>query len=124
MIFKKNNIYKKYADDNISGYFNLIINESKDIFQILESSFDGTIRIWNFHKNFQEAEKYIISILNLLNYPTEKELPPYVINFIIFFFLRKILLYFLFFLLLIFLFHQSILVHFQLFPLLIFLFHQ
>ena len=40
-----------------------------------------------FIKNFQEAEKYIISILNLLNYPTEKELPPYVINIIIFFFL-------------------------------------
>ena len=45
------------------------------------------IKIHILNKNFQEAEKYIISILNLLNYPTEKELPPYVINIIIFFFL-------------------------------------
>jgi hypothetical protein len=47
--YNKNNVYKKYADDNMAGHFNLIINESKDIVQILESSFDGIIRIWNFH---------------------------------------------------------------------------
>ena len=57
MIFNKNNIYIKYADDNIAGHFNLIINEGKDIFQILESSFDGTIRIWNFHKKFSRSRK-------------------------------------------------------------------
>ena len=46
----KNDVYKKYTDDNNNtGHFNLIINENKDIFQILESSFDGNIRIWNFH---------------------------------------------------------------------------
>ena len=45
------------------------------------------IKINILNNNIQDAEKYIISILNLLNYPTEKELPPYVINIIIFFFL-------------------------------------
>ena len=39
------------------------------------------------NNNVQDAEKYINSILSFLNYPTEKELPPYVINIIIFYFL-------------------------------------
>ena len=45
------------------------------------------IKINILNNNFQDAEKFIISILNLLNYPTEKELPPYVINIIVFYFL-------------------------------------
>ena len=45
------------------------------------------IKINILNNNAQDAEKYINSILSLLNYPTEKELPPYVINTIIFYFL-------------------------------------
>ena len=45
------------------------------------------IKINIMNNNFQEAKKYIISVLNLLNNPNEKELPPYVINIIIFYFL-------------------------------------
>ena len=45
------------------------------------------IKINILNNNAQDAEKYINSILSLLNYPTEKELPPYVINIIIFYFL-------------------------------------
>ena len=45
------------------------------------------IKINILSNNFKEAEKYVVSLLNLLNYPTEKELPPYVINIIVFYFL-------------------------------------
>ena len=45
------------------------------------------IKINTLNSNFKEAEKYVISVLSLLNYPTEKELPPYVINIIVFYFL-------------------------------------
>ena len=45
------------------------------------------IKINILNSNFKEAEKYIVSVLSLLNYPTEKELPPYVINIIVFYFL-------------------------------------
>ena len=45
------------------------------------------IKINLLNHNIPDAEKYINSILSLLNYPTEKELPPYVINIIIFYFL-------------------------------------
>ena len=45
------------------------------------------IKINILNNNAPDAEKYINSILSLLNYPTEQELPPYVINIIIFYFL-------------------------------------
>ena len=45
------------------------------------------IKINILNNNPQDAEKYINSILSLLNYSAEKELPPYVINIIIFYFL-------------------------------------
>ena len=45
------------------------------------------IKINILNNNFKEAEKYVNSLLSLLNYPTEKELPPYVINIIVFYFL-------------------------------------
>ena len=45
------------------------------------------IKINILNNNLKEAEKYVISVLSLLNYPTEKELPPYVINIIVFYFL-------------------------------------
>ena len=45
------------------------------------------IKINILNNNFQEAEKYINATLSLLNYPTEKELPSFVINIIIFYFL-------------------------------------
>ena len=49
--------------------------------------FINLIKINILNNNAQEAEKYIKSMLTLLNYSAEKELPPYVINIIIFYFL-------------------------------------
>ena len=45
------------------------------------------IKINILNNNAQDAEKYIKSMLTLLNYSAEKELPPYVINIIIFYLL-------------------------------------
>ena len=45
------------------------------------------IKINILSSNFKEAQKYVNSLLTLLNYPNEKELPPYVINIIVFYFL-------------------------------------
>ena len=44
-------IYHKYIDidKNYSGHYSLIINSSEEMVKLIESSFDGYIRIWNFH---------------------------------------------------------------------------
>ena len=48
--YNKNDIYKKYCDnDNNNDHFSIIINESKEDIIIIESSYDGNLRIWNFH---------------------------------------------------------------------------
>ena len=46
-----NDVYKQYcdSDDNNKGHFNMIVTECKGIIEIIESSFDGNIRIWDFH---------------------------------------------------------------------------
>ena len=47
--YNKNEIYKKYSDNGHNGGCFIFINESKEIIKIIESSYDGNLRIWNFH---------------------------------------------------------------------------
>jgi WD40 repeat protein len=48
--YNENKIYHKYYENNnIYGHLSLIINKKKEITEIIESSYDGNIRIWNFH---------------------------------------------------------------------------
>ena len=57
--YNKNELYYKYIDKNILNFFHIrednyarqsiIITENKGIIQLIESSMDGNIRIWNFH---------------------------------------------------------------------------
>jgi hypothetical protein len=46
------------------------------------------IKINLLNENISEAEKYINSMLSLLNYPSKKDLAPYVINIILYYLLR------------------------------------
>lgn len=52
--YVNNKTYHKYEDlkennENNSFHTSLILNFSKDITQLIESSWDGNIRIWDFH---------------------------------------------------------------------------
>ena len=47
--YEKNELYFKYYDNENRGHFSAIINNNKDIIELIESCFDGYIRIWNFH---------------------------------------------------------------------------
>ena len=47
--YNKNDTYKKYSDHDNNGSCCIIINKSKEDIIIIESSFDGNLRIWNFH---------------------------------------------------------------------------
>ena len=48
--YNNNKIYHKYYDNNNKNHYNIIIYHSKDNkTELIESSSDGIIRIWNFH---------------------------------------------------------------------------
>ena len=47
--FEKKELYKIYYDNNNRGHYCAIINNYENIIQLIESSTDGKIRIWNFH---------------------------------------------------------------------------
>ena len=47
--FNKNEVYYKYCDNDNKGHGSIIINKNENIIQLIESSWDGNIRIWNFH---------------------------------------------------------------------------
>ena len=47
--YNENKIYKKYYDEDKRGHHSIIINNDNEIIQLIESSFDGNIRIWDFH---------------------------------------------------------------------------
>ena len=47
--YKENKIYHIYYDNDKQNHFSLIMNNKEGIIQIIESSEDGNIRIWNFH---------------------------------------------------------------------------
>ena len=49
--FKERKLYHKYCDKNDCGnHFSIIINETDNIIKLIESNFEGFIRIWNFHE--------------------------------------------------------------------------
>ena len=48
--YTNNELYHIYTDDNKLGSNSIVINDDdKEIIKLIESSFEGTIRIWNFH---------------------------------------------------------------------------
>ena len=47
--YKENKIYHKYFDNNNALHLSSIIYDKEKIIQLIESSTDGFIRIWNFH---------------------------------------------------------------------------
>ena len=52
--FNNNKLYHKYYDRSaieIKGHFSVIISRSENTIKLIDSSFDGFVRIWNFHSN-------------------------------------------------------------------------
>ena len=47
--FVKNVLYYKYYDNDNRGHFSIIEYYHENIMKLIESCFDGHIRIWNFH---------------------------------------------------------------------------
>ena len=49
--YNENRIYHKYHEysENNLGHLSIIINKKKEKTELIESSCDGNIRIWNFH---------------------------------------------------------------------------
>ena len=47
--YKNNKLYHKYLDLYENKPRNIVINNSKEIVEIFESSYDGNLRIWNLH---------------------------------------------------------------------------
>ena len=47
--FNKNEMYKKYYDNDDKGHFSIIIYNEEGVIKIIESSINSYIRIWNFH---------------------------------------------------------------------------
>ena len=48
-IYEKNIEYKEYKDNYNNNHLSIIIHKSEDILKLIESCYDGNIRIWNFH---------------------------------------------------------------------------
>ena len=50
--YDKSNIYYKYSDNNNHCiYFNAIVNNNNGVTELIASSSDGIIRIFNFHSS-------------------------------------------------------------------------
>ena len=47
--YNKNTVYHKYYDNDRKSHYSIIIYNYDKIIKMVESSFDGNIRIWNFH---------------------------------------------------------------------------
>ena len=47
--YDKNIIYHKYNDNDNQSHSSLVINDNEQIIKLIESCYDGNIRIWNFH---------------------------------------------------------------------------
>lgn len=47
--FNENEIYNKYADICRFDHSSILVNEKEDITELIESSTDGKVRIWDFH---------------------------------------------------------------------------
>ena len=51
--FQENKIYNKFCDESKRPHFSLLFHKrkNKQILNLIESCYDGHIRIWNFHTN-------------------------------------------------------------------------
>ena len=85
-ILSKDNFSRENPEEK-GAFFSNSNNQVYDEITFRLALYINLIKINILNSNFKEAEKYVISVLSLLNYPTEKELPPYVINIIVFYFL-------------------------------------
>ena len=85
-ILSKNNFSYENPDEK-GTFFSNSNHQVYDEITYRLALYINLIKINILNNNFKEAEKFVVSVLNLLNYPTEKELPPYVINIIVFYFL-------------------------------------
>jgi len=85
-ILSKDNFSYENPEEK-GAFFSNTNNQVYDEITYRLTLYINLIKINILNNNFKEAEKYVISVLSLLNYPTEKELPPYVINIIVFYFL-------------------------------------
>ena len=47
--YSKNEEYRKYSDNFNNNHLSVIINDSEDIIKLIESCYDGNIRVWNFY---------------------------------------------------------------------------
>ena len=47
--YDESNLYHVYGDNDMEDHCSVIINNSSPIIKMIESSGDGSIRIWNFH---------------------------------------------------------------------------
>ena len=47
--YNENNLYHVYGDNDLEDHCCIIIHKTKEIIKMIESSGDGSIRIWNFH---------------------------------------------------------------------------
>ena len=66
--FIEDKIYHKYQDyNNKDSHSHIIINNINEVLELIESSFDGNIRIWNFHsgeliKRIKVSQDWLFSI--------------------------------------------------------------
>ena len=47
--YSNNSLYYKYYDNESSEHISIIINNKEEIVKLIESSQEGSVRIWNFH---------------------------------------------------------------------------
>ena len=48
-IYENNSIFKQYKDNYNNNHLSIIIHQSEDCLKLIESCYDGNIRIWNFY---------------------------------------------------------------------------
>ena len=65
--YDENKLYHNYYDNNNKCHYSIIINDDEKIIKLMESSFDGNIRIWDFHsgellKKIKLSDKGLVGI--------------------------------------------------------------
>lgn len=63
-IYKKNEVYHKYYDNEFAEHRYIFINKIKGIKQLINCAYDKQIRIWNFHSG-TIIKKININLINM-----------------------------------------------------------
>ena len=50
--YNKNEVFKKYSDNYNNNHLSIIINNNEEEVRLIESCYDGNIRIWDFYGGF------------------------------------------------------------------------